>query len=105
MMFRAFVATAFLTAFASVPGVASAHGGGHRGGCEDFGHVNLEWARNAADVAAAIEAALGIDLPDDIHTLGGIVSWFANHKDSPPGDRPGVGDVVATFDHAACGPQ
>jgi len=82
---------------------ALAHEGGHQGGCEDFGHVNYDWAHNPEAVVAAIEAALGIDMPD-AHNLGGIVSFFAQDPDSWPGVTPGVGDIVEISDHAACGP-
>ncbi len=95
------VAAAGLAIGAVTP--ALAHEGGHEGGCEEFGHGNLYWARNASDVAAALEAALGIDLPDDVDSLGDIVSWFAQDTDSWPGVSPGVGDIVELADHLACG--
>lgn len=64
------------------------HAGGHRGGCEGFGHLNrligqdpaafgFPWARN----------------------LGDLVSWFAALEDG----SPGVGDIVDSVDHLACG--
>jgi hypothetical protein len=73
-----------LTQVASVLG----HAGGHRGGCEQFGHLNrligqdpaaygFPWARN----------------------LGDLVSFFAVADDG----APGVGDIVENVDHAACG--
>ncbi len=94
------VTGAVLVALAVTP--ALAHEGGHRGGCEEFGHTNYQWAGNPEAVVAFLEGALGIDMPD-ARNLGGIVSWFAQDPDSWPGENPGVGDIVELSDHAACG--
>jgi hypothetical protein len=69
-------------------GQASAHEGGHQGGCEDFGHVNREIGHDPA--------AFGFP---DARNLGNIVSSFAHIDDG----QPGVGDVVENVDHLACG--
>jgi len=72
-------------------GVASpayAHGGGHKGGCEDFGHINR--------VIGEDPAAFGFP---DARNLGGIVSGFAVLDDG----QPGVADVVENVDHLGCG--
>lgn len=80
------------TLAASSNTVVLAHEGGHRGGCEDFGHVNLEIARDPA--------SFGFDWA---RNLGDIVSWFATDPGAPGADVPGVGDIVETYDHKACG--
>lgn len=78
---------AALLALATVMPVL-AHGGGHRGGCEDFGHINHDIAQDPASFGFP-----------DARNLGGIVSGFAVADD----DHPGVGDIVEEVDHAACG--
>lgn len=65
-----------------------AHEGGHAGGCAAFGQLNR---------------AIGQD-PDSFgfvgyRNLGEIISDFAQADDGVPG----VGDIVETIDHAACG--
>ncbi len=67
---------------------ALAHESGHRGGCEDFGHINHDIAQDPA--------AFGFP---DARNLGDIVSGFAALDDG----QPGVGDIVEEIDHAACG--
>lgn len=67
---------------------AVAHQGGHQGGCEEFGHINRAIGQDPA--------AFGFP---DARNLGDIVSSFATTDDG----HPGVGDVVAEVDHAACG--
>lgn len=82
----AIMLAALLTAASGA--TAYGHGGGHPGGCDEFGQLNRQigqdpgafgfaWARN----------------------LGDIVSWFASLDDG----SPGVGDIVESVDHAACG--
>jgi hypothetical protein len=72
--------------------VVLAHEGGHRGGCGDFGHANLEIARDPA--------SFGFDWA---RNLGDIVSWFATDPGAPGAVVPGVGDIVQAYDHQACG--
>ena len=67
---------------------ALAHGGGHQGGCEDFGQINR--------VIGQDPAAFGFPTA---RNLGDIVSGFAKLADA----QPGVGDIVEQIDHAACG--
>jgi hypothetical protein len=67
---------------------AFAHEGGHKGGCEEFGHINYDIGKDPA--AFGFPAA---------RNLGDIVSSFAQANDA----RPGVGDIVEQIDHAACG--
>jgi hypothetical protein len=67
---------------------AFAHEGGHQGGCAAFGQLNHDIAQDPA--------AFGFP---DARNLGDIVSSFATLPDG----QPGVGDVVETVDHAACG--
>jgi hypothetical protein len=67
---------------------ALAHEGGHKGGCAAFGHINHDIAQDPA--------AFGFP---EARNLGDIVSDFARLDDG----QPGVGDVVETVDHAACG--
>ncbi|HXF97832.1 MAG TPA: hypothetical protein VNJ46_04390 [Gaiellaceae bacterium] len=69
-------------------GPAAAHQGGHKGGCEEFGHVNR--------VIGQDPGAFGFP---DARNLGDIVSAFAK----APAGQPGVGDIVEQIDHAACG--
>jgi hypothetical protein len=69
-------------------GPARAHEGGHRGGCEDFGHINRLIGKNPG--AYGFPAA---------RHLGDAVSSLAGRKDG----RPGVADVVESIDHAGCG--
>jgi hypothetical protein len=80
------------TLAASSVTVALAHEGGHRGGCADFGHVNLQIARNPAGFGFAWA-----------RNLGDIVSWFATDPEAPGADVAGVGDIVENYDHQACG--
>ena len=87
-MHRAIVFAAFVAAIALVPATASAHEGGHRGGCEDFGHINHDIAQDPS--------AFGFP---GYRNLGQIVSDFAHDETS----APGVGDVVENVDHLACG--
>jgi hypothetical protein len=68
--------------------VALAHGGGHAGGCEDFGQINRQIGQDPA--------AFGFPWA---RSLGDIVSWFAGLDDG----APGVGDIVENVDHLACG--
>jgi len=65
-----------------------AHAGGHRGGCEEFGHVNRLIGQDPASFGFP-----------DARNLGDIVSDFAKAADG----APGVGDIVEFIDHAACG--
>jgi hypothetical protein len=67
---------------------APAHEGGHRGGCEEFGHINR--------VIGQDPSAYGFT---SARNLGDIVSGFATLDDG----QPGVGDIVENVDHAACG--
>jgi hypothetical protein len=59
------------TLAASSATVVLAHEGGHRGGCAEFRHVNLEIARDPA--------SFGFDWA---RNLGDIVSWFATDPGS-----------------------
>jgi hypothetical protein len=77
---------------ASSATVVLAHHGGHKGGCAEFGHVNLEIAQDPA--------SFGFDWA---RNLGDIVSWFATDPGAPGADVPGVGDIVQAYDHQACG--
>jgi hypothetical protein len=83
-------AVAALTASAALLAAAPAfaHEGGHKGGCEEFGHINYDIGKDPA--AFGFPAA---------RNLGDIVSSFAQANDA----RPGVGDIVEQIDHAACG--
>lgn len=65
-----------------------AHGGGHAGGCEEFGQINRSIGQDPA--------AYGFGWASN---LGDIVSWFASLDDA----APGVGDIVENVDHLACG--
>lgn len=67
---------------------AFAHQGGHKGGCEDFGHVNRAIAQDPASFGFP-----------DARNLGDIVSGFAHEADG----QPGVSDIVENVDHLACG--
>ncbi len=69
---------------------ALAHGGGHAGGCADFGHINHDIAQDPASFGFP-----------DARNLGDIVSEFAVADDG----SPGVGDIVEEVDHAACGEE
>lgn len=80
------VVTASGVLLAAAP--ALAHEGGHKGGCEEFGHVNYDIGKNPA--------AFGFP---GARNLGDIVSGFAKASDG----QPGVGDIVEQIDHAACG--
>ena len=64
---------------------AFAHAGGHRGGCEEFGHINLYYSR------------LIRETPGGYKSLGDAISDFARDPDGR-----GVGDVVETQDHPLC---
>jgi hypothetical protein len=68
--------------------VVLGHGGGHRGGCEDFGHINRAIGQDPT--------SFGFGWAEN---LGDIVSWFASLED----EAPGVGDIVENVDHLACG--
>jgi hypothetical protein len=67
---------------------ALAHGGGHKGGCEEFGQINYDIGKDPAAFGFA-----------GARNLGDIVSGFAKLSDA----QPGVGDIVEEIDHAACG--
>lgn len=73
---------------ASTAAPALAHGGGHRGGCEEFGHFNRLIGHDPASFGFP-----------NARNLGDIVSVFAKADDG----APGVGDIVESIDHAACG--
>jgi hypothetical protein len=64
----------------------SAHEGGHQGGCEDFGQVNGQIAREGHPAFPWADS------------LGDIVSYFAHLDDA----HPGVTDIVENVDHLAC---
>jgi hypothetical protein len=83
-------AVAALTASAALLAAAPAlaHEGGHKGGCEEFGHINYDIGKDPA--------AFGFP---GARNLGDIVSSFAQANDA----QPGVGDIVEQIDHAACG--
>jgi hypothetical protein len=87
---RRFLLSAALAATVAVVPWAgvSAHKGGHQGGCEEFGHINHDIARDPA--------AFGFV---GYNNLGEIVSDFA----TDPAPPPGVGWIVETIDHLACG--
>jgi len=72
--------------------IALAHAGGHQGGCEEFGQLNRQIGQDPA--------AFGFGWA---RNLGDIVSWFATDPEAPGADMPGVGDIVQTYDHQACG--
>ncbi|HXG40378.1 MAG TPA: hypothetical protein VNJ28_05500 [Candidatus Limnocylindrales bacterium] len=81
-----------LSVLVSSATVALAHEGGHQGGCAAFGHLNRVIGQDPASFGFAWA-----------RNLGDIVSWFATNPAAPGADVPGVGDIVETFDHAACG--
>ncbi len=89
-MLRLIIPIAILTGLALVPAGAAAHGGGHSGGCEDFGHINRAIGQDPG--------AFGFP---EARNLGDIVSSFAHLDDA----HPGVSDIVEDVDHLACGPQ
>ena len=70
------------------PTPALAHGGGHKGGCEDFGRINR--------AIGSDPASFGFP---GFSNLGDLVSYFAALDDA----EPGVGDIVESVDHQACG--
>lgn len=86
MRLMALVFAALLALATAAP--ALAHGGGHQGGCADFGHINHDIAHDPASFGFP-----------DARNLGDIVSGFALADDG----HPGVGDIVEEVDHAACG--
>jgi hypothetical protein len=67
---------------------ASAHGGGHHGGCDEFGHLNHAIGHDPV--------AFGFP---DARNLGDVISDFARAVDG----QPGVGDIVENVDHLVCG--
>jgi hypothetical protein len=89
-MHRLVISATIVAAVALVPTGVSAHGGGHQGGCEDFGHINREIGKDPA--------AFGFP---GARNLGDIVSSFAHLDDA----HAGVSDIVENVDHQACGPQ
>jgi hypothetical protein len=100
-MRRLIILTLLAGVLALPPSGASAHGGGHRGGCEEFGRTNLWISQNSEEFAASIYEDFGIQVLRD-NNLGGIVSFFAN-KSTNLYLQPGIGDLVRDVDHAACG--
>jgi hypothetical protein len=85
LVISALLAALLATAMAA-PAVA--HSGGHRGGCEEFGQINRLIGQDPASFGFP-----------DARNLGDIVSVFAKADDGVPG----VGDIVESIDHAACG--